>query len=147
MQHAENVRVNIAFGDLAGLDGGDHLRDLRLIVGGHDHVVARLNGQHGGAAVLRVGFDGIHREIVRHDDAGEAERVAQQRVDLRRKGRGIRAVHALDDVVAHEHERRARGDAGFKGDEVGLFKRSVRARVERDARVRVGVVAVAGEVL
>ena len=23
MQHAENVRVNIAFGDLAGLDGGD----------------------------------------------------------------------------------------------------------------------------
>ena len=63
------------------------------------------------------------------------------------EGRRQRSVHALRHVVAHEHERRARSDAGFKGDEVGLFKRGVRARVERDARVRVGVVAVAGEVL
>lgn len=147
MQHAVNVRVDLPLVDLAALHGSDHLRDLFLIVGRHDHVVARAQREHGGAAILRVGFDRVHRKIVRHDEPVKAERAAQHLVHLRRKGGGQGIVHAVDDVVAHKDEGRALRDARGKGQKVGGFKGFIRPLVHSDARVGVGIVPVAGEVL
>ena len=63
------------------------------------------------------------------------------------EGRRQRSVHALHHVVAHEHERRARRNARLKGQKIALLKGLIGPLVDGDARVRVGVVPVAGEVL
>ena len=66
---------------------------------------------------------------------------------LRGQGGGPLPVDAGDDVVGHQHAAGPGVDAGLEGQEVLLLEGLVGAAVGSDARMGVGVVAVAGEVL
>ena len=63
------------------------------------------------------------------------------------EGSGVGAVKAGDNVVADQHERRARADAGGKRQIILRKKLLVGTLIDRDARVGVGIAAVAGKVL
>ena len=67
-------------------------------------------------------------------------------MDTGRKRGGICAVHAADDVVGNKDNVRSRFDAGPERQKVRRRKAVIGAVVYGNARVRVGVVAVAGKV-
>ena len=68
-------------------------------------------------------------------------------VDGGRQGGGEARIHAIDDIVAHQHKGGVRFDACLKGQQVGVFKGFHGPVIHGDAGVGVGVVSIAGEVL
>ena len=65
----------------------------------------------------------------------------------RGEGRRQLRVHAVDDVVAHQHKRSPGFDPRLEGQQVGSLKGLHRPLIHGDAGVGVCVITVAGEVL
>ena len=106
-----------------------------------------MQGQHSHSAVPGVGIHGVHRQIVGDGDAVKATFFPQNFVNGRGQGRRQLRVHAVDDVVAHQHERSSSLDPRLEGQQVGSLKGLHRPLIYGDAGVGVCVAAIAGEVL
>ena len=106
-----------------------------------------MQGQHSYSAVLGVGLHGVHRQIVGDGDAVKAAFFPQNFVNGRGEGRRQLRVHAVDDVVAHQHKRSPGFDPRLEGQQVGSLKGLHRPLIHGDAGVGVCVITVAGEVL
>ena len=138
--------VDLALRDAPVRHRREHGGNVVLVVTRDEHIVSCEHRQHRGLAV-RVLLHRVHREVVRDHDAVEAQRLPQYLMHGGGEGRRQRSVHALRHVVAHEHERRARFHARPERQEVALLERLIRPLVDGDARVRVGVVPIAGDCL